>query len=152
MAGGEHTPVHLSGRLLRRAVELDVRYADLQLGIVDASVIAVAERENLPIVTFDLEHFRATSPSRGYWKLVLDEQRYRDATGRWSACAWRPFSRLRDKDSNFDYLIQRNLPALGRSRLIRRKPLPKRDSRPRHPLRFRCVRRVWSRSTTRRAR
>ena len=29
--------------LLRRAVELDVQYADLDLGLVDASVMAIAE-------------------------------------------------------------------------------------------------------------
>jgi uncharacterized protein len=81
MARGEHTVVFTTKRLLRRAVELDQRFADLGLGLVDASVMALAEEQDLPIVTFDFEHFRATRPSSGYWKLVVDEARYQDAAG-----------------------------------------------------------------------
>jgi hypothetical protein len=42
--------------------------------------MAVAERQKLPILTFDFEDFRATRPSRGFWRLVVDESRYQDAT------------------------------------------------------------------------
>jgi predicted nucleic acid-binding protein len=80
MARGEHTVAFASPRLLRRAVEIDRGFADLGVGIVDATVMALAEQHDLPILTFDFEHFRATRPRRGYWHLVIDEQRYREAT------------------------------------------------------------------------
>lgn len=79
MERGEHTVVFASPRLLRRAVEIDVGFADLGLGLVDATVMAIAEQDDLPILTFDFEHFRATRPRTGYWRLVVDEQRYREA-------------------------------------------------------------------------
>jgi hypothetical protein len=44
--------------------------------------MALAERRRLPILTFDLEHFRATRPPRGSWRLVVDEARYAESTGR----------------------------------------------------------------------
>ena len=43
-------------------------------------MMAVAERHNLPILTFDFEHFRATQPRHGSWRLVVDEGRDRDET------------------------------------------------------------------------
>ena len=76
MAAGEHTIVNLSPRLLRRAIELDAAFADLSLGYADAAVMALAERDGLPVLTFDFEHFRATRPARGFWQLVIDEHRY----------------------------------------------------------------------------
>jgi uncharacterized protein len=79
---GEHRVGYSTPALLRRAVELDNRFADVGLGIADASVMAYAERHRLPILTFDFEHFRATNPASTYWRLVVDEARYRDATGR----------------------------------------------------------------------
>jgi hypothetical protein len=78
---GEHTFSSLTPGLLRRAVEIDETYAALDLGLADASVMAVAERQRLPILTFDFEHFRATRPGRGFWRLVVDEARYAEATG-----------------------------------------------------------------------
>jgi len=81
LAAGEHTVAFLSAGLLRRAVEIDARFADLDLGLVDGCVMAIAESMGAPILTFDFEHFRATRPSRGFWKLVVDEARYADATG-----------------------------------------------------------------------
>jgi predicted nucleic acid-binding protein len=80
LAAGEHTAAFLTPGLLRRAAEIDARFADLDLGFVDASVMAYAERHDLPILTFDFEDFRAASPERGYWRLVVDEHRYRDET------------------------------------------------------------------------
>jgi hypothetical protein len=41
--------------------------------------MALAERHDLPILTFDFEHFRATRPRRGYWRLVVDEARYAES-------------------------------------------------------------------------
>jgi len=43
--------------------------------------MALAERKDLPVLTFDFEDFRATTPKRGHWDLVVDEARYRDSTG-----------------------------------------------------------------------
>jgi predicted nucleic acid-binding protein len=80
MARGEHTVAFGSRRLLRRAVEIDAGYADLGLGLVDSTVMAVSEQHELPILTFDFEHFRATRPAHGYWRLVVDETRYREMT------------------------------------------------------------------------
>jgi predicted nucleic acid-binding protein len=76
IAAGEHTVVNLSPLLLRRAVELDAAFADLELGYADGAVMAVAERNRLPVLTFDFEHFRATHPVDGFWQLVIDEHRY----------------------------------------------------------------------------
>jgi uncharacterized protein len=45
---------------LARAAELDERYADLGLGLVDATVMAVAERVGArAVATLDLRHFGA---------------------------------------------------------------------------------------------
>ena len=80
VASGEHTVAFLSSGLLRRAVELDTNFADLGLGLADTAVMACAERHDVPILTFDFAHFRATRPRSGYWRLVVDEARYADAT------------------------------------------------------------------------
>jgi uncharacterized protein len=79
LAAGEHDVAFLSAGLLRRAVEIDAGFADLDLGFADAAVMAFAERHELPILTFDFEHFRATRPQGGYWGLVVDEARYADS-------------------------------------------------------------------------
>jgi hypothetical protein len=76
IAAGEHSVHYLSPALLRRAVEFDSTFADLDLGYTDAAIMAIAERERLPVLTFDFEHFRATRPAHGYWELVVDEHRY----------------------------------------------------------------------------
>jgi predicted nucleic acid-binding protein len=81
VAVGEHRVQYLSPTLLRRAVEIDRRYADLDLGWTDATIMALAERHRLPILTFDFEDFRAAPPRRGFWRLVVDEDRYAEATG-----------------------------------------------------------------------
>ncbi|MEX2553055.1 MAG: PIN domain-containing protein, partial [Actinomycetota bacterium] len=72
--------VFLSQGLLKRAVEIDSKFSDLGLGLVDASVMAYAERHDLPVLTFDFKHFRAAPPPSGYWSLVIDESRYAKAT------------------------------------------------------------------------
>lgn len=73
---GVHEIAYLSPGLLRRAVELDARYADLELGFVDTCAMAIAERHELPILTFDFADFRATESASGPWRLVLDEHAY----------------------------------------------------------------------------
>jgi len=52
----------------------------LDLGLVDTSIMAYAERHRLPILTFDFRDFRATSSSHGPWRLVLDEEQLARAT------------------------------------------------------------------------
>lgn len=79
LVAGEHRVSFLTPALLRRATEFDAQYAPLDLGLTDAAIMAYAERHALPILTFDFEHFRATRPARGYWRLVVDEVRYREA-------------------------------------------------------------------------
>ena len=76
IAAGEHSVVNISPALLRRAVQVDAAFADLDLGYVDAAVMAIAERDRLAVLTFDFEHFRATRPAHGFWQLVIDEHRY----------------------------------------------------------------------------
>ena len=79
LVAGEHETAFLTPVLLRRAVEFDDRYADLDLGLTDGAIMAFAERHAAPILTFDFEHFRATRPRRGFWRLVIDESRYEEA-------------------------------------------------------------------------
>lgn len=81
LTAGEHRVAPVSPGVFRRAVELDAQYADLELGIVDAAVMAYAERNELPVLTFDFRHFRASKPASGYWRLVVDERQYLAATG-----------------------------------------------------------------------
>jgi predicted nucleic acid-binding protein len=58
LADGLFTVEWNEGSDLQRAVELDERYADLSLGLVDTVVMAVAERlEAEAIVTLDLRDF-----------------------------------------------------------------------------------------------
>ena len=56
----------------RRIVELTEQYADLPLGIVDASVVALAERRDLDtIATLDHRHFATVKPRHvGSFSLV----------------------------------------------------------------------------------
>jgi predicted nucleic acid-binding protein len=42
ISAGEHSVVNVSPGLLRRAVELDSAFAELDLGYVDAAVMAIA--------------------------------------------------------------------------------------------------------------
>lgn len=49
---------------IHRAAQLIETYADLRLGLVDASVIALAERLNIhQVATIDRRHFTAVRPS-----------------------------------------------------------------------------------------
>jgi predicted nucleic acid-binding protein len=80
VAAGERSVAYVTPGLLRRAVDIDVRFPALDLGLVDAMVMAVAEREGLPILTFDFRDFRAAPPEhQRAWSLVIDEERYAKA-------------------------------------------------------------------------
>jgi uncharacterized protein len=53
----------VSSEDLHRMAELVSTYADLPLGVVDASVVAVAERLNaIEVATLDHRHFRVVRP------------------------------------------------------------------------------------------
>lgn len=80
VASAQHSVASMTIELLRRAADIDARYADLDLGLADASVMAVAEREDAPVLTFDFEDFRAAPSDAGPWALVVDEARYHDST------------------------------------------------------------------------
>jgi len=73
IAGGSHRVEYMTAGLMRRAAELDRKYADLNLGIVDGCVMAIAERHDLPIFTFDFTDFRATESADGPWRLAIGE-------------------------------------------------------------------------------
>ena len=79
IAEGDHAVDFMTQGLVRRAVEIDAEFGELDLGFVDAAIMAYAERHDLPILTFDFEDFRAAPPKAGYWRLVVDEQRYQEA-------------------------------------------------------------------------
>jgi predicted nucleic acid-binding protein len=74
ISDGELTVAYLTPGLLRTAVAIDARFADVDLGFVDASVMAVADRERTPILTFDFADFRAVPrPDGTAWPLLVDE-------------------------------------------------------------------------------
>lgn len=81
IADGHHDVAYMTAGLMRRAAELDGKYADLNLGFVDASVMAIAERHKMPIFTFDFTDFRATESANGPWRLAIDERIYRREIG-----------------------------------------------------------------------
>lgn len=76
IADGTHEVAYMTQGLLNRATELDAKYADLNLGFVDASVMAIAERHEMPIFTFDFADFRATESANGPWRLAIAERIY----------------------------------------------------------------------------
>lgn len=82
VAAATYEVAQMSPNVLRRAIAFDERYADLDLGLADASVMAVAEYHDLPILTFDFAHFRATKSANGPWRLVVDEHQLAAAVKR----------------------------------------------------------------------
>jgi uncharacterized protein len=63
LADGDMQVVELESGDWRRAAELVTRYADMPLGAVDASVVAVAERLGVSeIATIDRRHFSVVRP------------------------------------------------------------------------------------------
>jgi uncharacterized protein len=79
---GAHEVAYMTAGLVRRAAELDTKYADLNLGFVDTCVMAVAERRESPIFTFDFRGFRATESASGPWRLAIDERLFEREVGR----------------------------------------------------------------------
>jgi predicted nucleic acid-binding protein len=64
IAHGDFTVVDLTSADWRRVAELVERYADLNLGTVDAAVVATAERLNLTtIATINPRDFRVVRPA-----------------------------------------------------------------------------------------
>jgi uncharacterized protein len=63
LANGDLRVVELDGADCRRAAELVSTYADLPLGAVDASLVAVAERLELAeVATIDRRHVTVVRP------------------------------------------------------------------------------------------
>lgn len=63
LAAGELRLEGLSAADLRRSVELMEQYADNAIGLVDASIVAMAERLRITrILTLDRRHFRMFRP------------------------------------------------------------------------------------------
>jgi uncharacterized protein len=67
----------LEARDYATALEVDRRYADLDLGLADLSVVIVAQRVGTRrILTFDHRHFRAVRPLQGgAFRLLPDDGR-----------------------------------------------------------------------------
>ncbi|WP_344944263.1 type II toxin-antitoxin system VapC family toxin [Sphaerisporangium flaviroseum] len=64
LAAGDFTIVDVGLRDLTRIAQLMERYNDLPLGLVDASVIALAEKLGLTeVATLDRRHFAVVRPS-----------------------------------------------------------------------------------------
>ena len=60
LSRGAFTFAPASMPLLARAMEIDTEYGDLRLGLVDASIVALAERVGVTrIATRDVRHFSA---------------------------------------------------------------------------------------------
>jgi predicted nucleic acid-binding protein len=66
LAAGRFTVAGLDREDYAAVVDLDSRYADLQLGLGDCSLVILARRyETTRIVSFDERHFRAITPLQG---------------------------------------------------------------------------------------
>lgn len=62
--GFEHP--YLDTAALRHCLTVDKRYADLNLGLTDASLVVLAERyQTVEMLTLDYRHFRAVKPLHG---------------------------------------------------------------------------------------
>ncbi|MGI8427430.1 MAG: type II toxin-antitoxin system VapC family toxin [Actinomycetota bacterium] len=60
---GAYRLEHIDDNDLRRAGDIEVKYADLQLGFVDASIVAVCERlGEKKLATLDRRHFAVVRP------------------------------------------------------------------------------------------
>jgi predicted nucleic acid-binding protein len=83
LVAGAYQRATLSPSLFAAACAIDRTYADLDLGLVDASVMAVAAATDSVILTFDFAHFRAAPQARGRaWRLMVDEAEYEKWRGR----------------------------------------------------------------------
>lgn len=82
MTNGVHRRLRIDEADWKLAVEIDAQHADLDLGFVDATVMALAYRLQLPIFTFDFRDFRAIpTPDDRPWPLVVEESDLGEAGG-----------------------------------------------------------------------
>src|SRR5579884_1085963 len=66
LKNGAFTAACLDADDYARIAELEAHYADLDIGLADASVVALAARFNTRrVLTFDQRHFRALRPLQG---------------------------------------------------------------------------------------
>jgi uncharacterized protein len=66
LAEGRFSIACLEHEDYKKIVDLDVRYADLDLGLADRALIALAERyRTTRMLSFDERHFRAVTPIGG---------------------------------------------------------------------------------------
>lgn len=66
LAAGRFTVASLERTDYQTVIDLETRYADLNLGLADCSLIVLADRYGTDrILTFDERHFRAITPLRG---------------------------------------------------------------------------------------
>ncbi len=66
LAGGRFAVAALERSDYPTVIDLDARYADLNLGLADCALIVLAARNRTTrIVTFDERHFRAVKPLHG---------------------------------------------------------------------------------------
>jgi predicted nucleic acid-binding protein len=77
LVGGAWVRMTMTPSLFAEAVAIDAHYRDIGLGLVDASVMAIAAATNSHVLTFDFRDFRAAPPvDGGSWDLVVDEAQY----------------------------------------------------------------------------
>lgn len=63
IAGGAYRLAHPTDDDLTRAAELETTYSNLDLGLVDASIVAVCERlDHTEVATLDRRHFSIVRP------------------------------------------------------------------------------------------
>jgi predicted nucleic acid-binding protein len=66
LTGGAYDIACLDASELRQALGIDQRYADLGLGVTDASLVVLAGRYGTrDLLTFDERHFRKVTPIQG---------------------------------------------------------------------------------------
>jgi predicted nucleic acid-binding protein len=66
LAAGRFTVAALERNDYVAVVQLEQRYADLDLGLADCALVALADRHDTTrLLTFDERHFRAVTPLRG---------------------------------------------------------------------------------------
>ncbi|MEV4222822.1 MULTISPECIES: PIN domain-containing protein [Nonomuraea] len=69
---GDYEMVNMSTLDVRRAVDIAERYADMEIGLTDASVALIAARHSTTrVLTLDQRHFRAMKPLWGDCFTVL---------------------------------------------------------------------------------
>ncbi len=66
LAAGRFTVANLERDDYATVADIDVRYADLRLGLADCALVVLAHRyETVRLLTFDERHFRAVAPLGG---------------------------------------------------------------------------------------